>query len=63
MYITTKQAAEYLGVSPTFLEKARHFGTGPEYVRIGGRAIRYSVEALERYAQTDVVTPSKAVSP
>lgn len=48
-YLATREAARYLGVSTSFLEKGRHFGTGPAYVRFG-RAIRYSRVALDAWA-------------
>jgi hypothetical protein len=44
-YLTTKQAAEALGVSPKTLEAHRSRGAGPKYVRIG-RAIRYPAATL-----------------
>ena len=49
--ISTKEAAEFLGVSPEFLERARWAGK-PEipFVRVGERAVRYDPEALKEYA-------------
>ncbi|PVE21710.1 hypothetical protein DC522_24985 [Microvirga sp. KLBC 81] len=46
--MTTKEAAQRLKVSASFLAKARMKGTGPRYLRLG-RAIRYAEEALDEY--------------
>ena len=44
--VTTKVAAEYLGVSVRTLEDWRAKDKGPKYVRIGNR-IRYEISELE----------------
>ena len=45
-YLRTPEAANYLSLSPQFLEVCRHRGEGPPYVKIG-RAIRYRRSALD----------------
>ena len=48
--LTTKQAAEYLSMSTSFLERDRCYGTHDiKFIRIGTRAIRYRIEDLEEY--------------
>ncbi len=48
--LTTKEAAIYLGVSNSFLEKDRCHGIkGIEFIRVGSRAIRYRLEDLDKY--------------
>jgi hypothetical protein len=47
--LTTEEAAAILGVSPSFLAKARMRGESPEYIQIG-RAIRYARRALLSFA-------------
>ncbi len=42
-------AAEILGLSPRTLESWRVTGTGPRFVRLGRRAIRYRRAELERW--------------
>ena len=49
-YLTTKQAAHRLNLSPRFLEERRRRGNGPEYVRISATCVRYSPEALREWA-------------
>ena len=39
--LTTRDVAEWLGVSIQFLEIGRHRGYGPKFVRIGPARIRY----------------------
>ena len=57
-HVTTAEAAEYLGLSESYLNKARHFGTGPAYVRFG-RAIRYSRDALDDWAEQRTTTSTR----
>ena len=45
-YLDNREAAEYLCVSESFLNKTRHFGTGPRFYRVG-RAIRYAIEDVD----------------
>ena len=47
-----KQAAEYLGVSLSWLDKARLTGLGPPYIAIGGR-ILYDSRDLEIFLQSN----------
>lgn len=47
-----KQAAEFLGVSLSWLDKARLSGLGPPYIAIGGR-ILYDSRDLEIFLQSN----------
>jgi excisionase family DNA binding protein len=52
----TPQAAEYLGLGVTTLEKWRVIGNkGPRFVRLG-RAIRYRVKDLDAWLEEQVRT-------
>lgn len=51
--MTTKQAANYLGLSPHTLNQWRSLGKGPRFVRLGG-AIRYPTAFLDNYLQARV---------
>jgi excisionase family DNA binding protein len=51
------EAAQYLGVSKSFLDKARIYGGGPSFMRFG-RAIVYSTEALDEWAHGCTVAPA-----
>lgn len=48
-YLTVKEAAQYLRVSSQTLDKLRHYGGGPEFVRISARCIRYERAALDAW--------------
>lgn len=45
----TKKAAELLGVSKSFLDKARMDGSGPPYAKIGA-AVRYHIPTVRVWA-------------
>jgi Predicted transcriptional regulator len=47
--LRTPAAADYLGLSPSTLEKARRHGGGPPFIRLGGRAVGYAVADLDRW--------------
>jgi predicted DNA-binding transcriptional regulator AlpA len=58
--LTEKEAAEYIGMSCSFLRQDRMNGfrqnrtPGPNYVRIG-RAVRYLREELDKWLETNKV--------
>jgi len=48
--LSTKEAANYLGISVSTLEQSRINGNlGIPFVKLGSRAVRYRMEDLERY--------------
>lgn len=51
-FLTTRQAAELLGVSPEYLELHRRLGDGPPFIKLTDApngAIRYRKSALEKW--------------
>ena len=51
-YLSTRQAAKYLGVSRQTLEIGRHKGTGPIYCRpVNSRIVRYLRSDLDAWMQ------------
>ncbi|HCS28657.1 MAG TPA: DNA-binding protein [Spongiibacteraceae bacterium] len=52
--LTTKEAADQLGVSAAYLERDRWAGAKVPFVRIGKRAIRYRQEDLDRFVASRV---------
>lgn len=46
--VRVREAADYLGVSKSFLDKARCYGGGPVFARLGV-AVVYSTEDLDRW--------------
>ena len=61
--LRTPQAAVYVGLARSTLEKMRVYGTGPQFVRLGSRAIGYFVkdldEWLDRQRRTSTSDPGK----
>ena len=49
-FLTTKQAAEYVGLKRRTLEKMRTLGSGPPY-RKHGRYVRYHVDQLRTWSE------------
>ena len=47
--LSTKQAAEYLGLSASTLEKWRLQGKGPAWKRLGAKLVRYPLPELEAF--------------
>ncbi|MDH1270520.1 helix-turn-helix domain-containing protein [Rhizobium pusense] len=54
-FLRTREAAEFLGLSPRTLEKHRTYGTGPAYRKLGGRVV-YAVDDLQTWAERGFVT-------
>lgn len=59
--LRTGEAAIYLGLSESMVEKMRLRGRGPAYVRLGSRAVGYDIAALDAWIdaqQTNAVENS-----
>jgi excisionase family DNA binding protein len=52
--LTTKEAARFLGMSESFLERDRWEGARIPFVRVGKRAVRYKLSTLEAFASSQV---------
>lgn len=50
--LTTEQAAKFLGVSASFLERDRWAGAKVPFIRIGRRSIRYRQEDLNDFVRS-----------
>ena len=48
-YFRTKEAAQILSLSIRTLEKHRVYGTGPQFLKLGGRVV-YKIEDLHSWA-------------
>jgi len=49
--LTVQQAAEYLGLAVSTLNKWRCHGGGPVFIKMG-KAVRYHIEDLEAFIQS-----------
>jgi excisionase family DNA binding protein len=54
-YMTTEEAARYLGLSSSLLNKLRLTGGGPVFLRLAGRAIRYRRADLDAWANASAM--------
>lgn len=54
--LTEKQTAEYLQLTPRFLQARRYRGNGPPFIRISSRAIRYRLADLEEWINNRIRT-------
>ena len=66
-HLSTEQAAEYLGVSASWLASSRVRGDGPPFYKLG-RTVRYVRATVDTWAQahevhSNVEERSKLVSP
>ena len=52
--LTTREAADFLGVSEAFLERDRWAGAKIPFVRVGSRAVRYQLSELEAFVRSRV---------
>lgn len=49
VFFDEDEAAKRLNLSPRTMQRMRHEGWGPEYVRVGLRRVGYSEAALNAY--------------
>lgn len=55
--LRVRQAADYIGLSKSFLDKARMTGTGPIFAKLGSTVI-YSTADLDAWVAARRVVPS-----
>jgi len=48
---TTKEAAQFLGVSKAFLERDRWAGARIPFIKVGSRAVRYRLSDLNAFIE------------
>ena len=59
--LTSKEAARYLGVSTSFLERDRWAGATIPFIKLGNRAVRYRFQDLEAFIKSRLKTPKKGI--
>ncbi len=55
--LNEKEAAQILGLSVYTLQQRRFHCKKPDYVKLGGRAVRYEIHALEDFINAGRVSP------
>ena len=53
-YLRTKDAAKYLGVGQSTLERKRIEGNGPKFRKLGQRIVVYAIEDLDAWASQEI---------
>ena len=53
-YLRTADAAQYLGIGQSTLERTRIDGTGPRWRKLGARIVIYAVQDLDAWASNEV---------
>ncbi len=54
--VREKEAARLLGVSYAIIKKWRYQGRGPDYSRLYGRLVLYTLQALKEFVDRNAVT-------
>lgn len=54
-YLRTPEAAKYLGIGQSTLERKRIDGTGPQFRQLGARIVTYAVADLDAWASQQVL--------
>jgi predicted DNA-binding transcriptional regulator AlpA len=54
-YLRTRDAAAYLGVSQSTLERKRVDGTGPIFRVLGAKMVTYAIADLDKWASKQVL--------
>lgn len=55
-YLRTADAARYLGVGQSTLERMRIAGTGPQFRRLGTKIVSYAVADLDAWAGEQILS-------
>lgn len=53
-----KQAAEYMGITTGALSQMRYRGTGPKFIKLGNRTVRYRWEDIDAWIEANTLTQS-----
>jgi len=54
--MTTAQAAQYAGFAESTFEKYRVYGTGPRYLKLGKKSVRYRKADLDAWLESQIVS-------
>ena len=56
--LETKVIAEYMGTTPQNLAQMRYRGTGPKFIKLGARSVRYRWSDVEAWIEANTLTQS-----
>lgn len=57
--LTTEQAAKYVGVRPKQMQGWRHDKTGPRFIRLNSKTVRYRMTDLDEWVKSKQVNPQE----
>ncbi|MBZ2168029.1 helix-turn-helix domain-containing protein [Marinobacter sp. F4216] len=60
--LTTKEAADVLGVSKAFLERDRWAGARIPFIKVGSRSVRYRLSDLTDFIEKQIRTSTSQVA-
>ncbi|PAL19673.1 AlpA family transcriptional regulator [Sphingopyxis sp. GW247-27LB] len=60
-YMRTPEAAKYLGLGKSTLERKRFDGTGPLWRKLGGKIVVYATEDLDAWASKAIFASTSEV--
>jgi len=58
--LNERQAAQLLSWSVSALQQRRFRGQEPRYLKLGGKSVRYEIEALQEFIEKGRVCPGEA---
>jgi predicted DNA-binding transcriptional regulator AlpA len=61
-YLKTPDAAVYLGMGASTLERLRVQGSGPRFHKLGSKSVRYLVDDLDTWARPATSTSEGVVA-
>ena len=61
--LTEEQAAAFQGVTKRAMQSWRFLGTGPKYIRISARCIRYTKRRLKEHSENHLQSSTSEVRP
>lgn len=61
-WFNTQQAADYVGLAKSTLEKTRLTGTGPQFCKLG-RTVRYRLQDLDQWIESRLVSSTSEARP
>lgn len=62
--LRTPEAARFVGLSPSTLEKLRRTGGGPKFIKLARRVVVYRVEDLRAWlTEREAAQPRKDLAP
>lgn len=61
-HLNTDEAGAYCRRSPSTMEKLRHYGGGPKYIKVSARAVVYRKVDLDAWLSSKLVSSTSEVA-